>query len=253
MTLTLKTVLVIFLLTSIASINAQNKSELFSILKAKDNQLFEVGFNRCNLKQVEKLVTNDIEFYHDIDGVTKSKKKFINSIKENLCSSGKNNIRRVLDEASFEVFPLYKDGKLYGAVQNGIHRFGQTKANYSHLWLKEKQEWKLSRVLSYNHHKEQDVSKNNRLKLSVTELKQYVGTYEFSPEFILTIRIKDGKLYGGSQGDEVEITSYKKHKFIDAEQTHDLEFILNKKGIVSSLKMKGDGMEMIALKQNNYD
>lgn len=248
MTFKLKTVFVIFLLTSITSIHAQSKSELFSILKVKDNQLFEEGFNQCNLKLVEDLVTNDIEFYHDKDGITKSRKKFINSIRENLCSSGKNKIRRVLDEASFEVFPLYKKGKLYGAVQNGIHSFGDIKANYSHVWLIKNNTWKLSRVLSYNHHKEQDVSKNKRLNLSVKELKQYIGTYEFSPEFILTIRIKDGKLYGGSQGDEVLITSYAKHKFVDAKQTHDLEFILNKKGVVSNLKMKGDGMEMTALK-----
>lgn len=244
-----KTVFVILLLTSITSINAQSKSELFSILKAKDNQLFEVGFNQCNLKQVEKLVVDDIEFYHDIDGITTSKKEFLNSIKNNLCSSGKNKIRRVLDEASLEVFPLYKNGKLYGAIQNGVHSFGQTKANYSHVWLIKNKKWKLSRVLSYNHHKEQDASKNNRINLSVTELKKYVGVYEFSPEFVLTVSIKNGELYGGSQGQDVQITCYQKHKFIDAEQTHDLEFILDTKGIVSSLKMKGDGMEMTGLKK----
>jgi hypothetical protein len=244
-----KTVFVIFLLTSITSTHAQSKSELFSILKAKDNQLFEIGFNQCNLKQVEKLVVDDIEFYHDNDGITKSKKEFINSIKNNLCSSGKNKIRRVLDEATFEVFPLYKEGKLYGAIQNGIHRFGQTKANYSHVWLIKNNTWKLSRVLSYNHHKEQDVSKSKRINLSIIELKKYVGVYEFSPEFVLTVSIKNGQLYGGSQGQDVQITCYQKNKFIDTEQTHDLEFILDKKGTVSSLKMKGDGMEMTGLKK----
>jgi len=244
----LKTVIVVFFVASITHLNAQSESELFNTLKAKDNLLFEVGFNECNLDVMEKLVTNDIEFYHDKDGITKSKKKFLASIKDNLCTSGKNIIKRVLDEASFEVFPLYQDGKLYGAIQNGTHTFGQTKASYSHLWLLEKQDWKLSRVLSYNHHQEQISSKTNYLSLSLDDLRQYVGVYEFSPEFVLTVSIKDGELYGGSQGQDVKINCYEKNKFIDEEQTHDLEFLLNKEGAVSGLNMKGDGMEMTAKK-----
>ncbi|WP_299218272.1 DUF3471 domain-containing protein [uncultured Aquimarina sp.] len=249
MTFKLKTVFFIFLLVSITSGYAQTKSDLFLTLKAKDSLLFEVGFNQCNLVQIEKLIAHDIEFYHDRDGITKSREKFIASIKNNLCTSGKNIISRVLDDSSFEVFPLYKNGELYGAIQNGSHSFGQTQATYSHLWLIDKQQWKLSRVLSYNHHQDQNISKTKNLKLSIDELKQYVGAYEFSPEFILTVSLKDGKLYGESQGQGVKINCYDKHKFIDDERTHDLEFLLNQNGNVTGLHMKGSGMEMTAQKK----
>lgn len=246
-----KIIQLLFLLFAISSCNAQvnEKSDLFNTLKAKDSLLFETGFNACNLKVMENMITDDIEFYHDKDGITKSKTKFINSIKKHLCSTSKNIINRVLDKTSLEVFPLYQDDKLYGAIQNGTHNFKQTKANFSHIWLIINGEWKLSRVMSYNHHEEKQALKTNFKNLSVNELKLYVGLYEFSPEFILKVRIKDGQLFGGSQGQDVAIKCYDKHKFVDDEQVHDLEFILDEKGIVTNLYMKGSGMEMKASKK----
>ncbi|HBF18584.1 MAG TPA: nuclear transport factor 2 family protein, partial [Cryomorphaceae bacterium] len=68
---------------------------------------------------------------------------------------------RKRDENSLEVFPLYKDGKLYGAIQNGVHRFYLREtgkedvltgtARFSHVWLLQGDQWKLSVVLSYDH------------------------------------------------------------------------------------------------------
>lgn len=69
----LKTVTVLTLLFAINICNAQieKSSDLFTTLKEKDSLLFEVGFNQCNLKQMKKMVVDDIEFYHDRDGITK--------------------------------------------------------------------------------------------------------------------------------------------------------------------------------------
>lgn len=238
---------VVFLLL-VFTTSAQTKSELVDLLKTKDSLLFDIGFNQCDTNQLERLIAKDIEFYHDKDGITKSREKFIASIEGNLCATGKNILKRVLDKNSFEVFPLYRKGELYGAIQNGDHRFGDVLASYSHLWLIYAGEWKLARVFSYNHTQELSVSKTNRLDLTLKDLTQYIGDYEFSPEFVLTIRIKDGELYGGSQGQEVKISSYAEHRFIDDAQTHDLEFLLDKKGNITALNMKGSGMEMTGQK-----
>ena len=113
----------------------KKKSDLFIELEEKDHLLFDKGFNQFDLDLMDKLVKNDIEFYHDKDGITRSKQDFIRTIKKNLCYSGKNKIRRILDKTSLEVFPLYKEGKIYGALQTGIHSFDQTKAKFSHLWV----------------------------------------------------------------------------------------------------------------------
>ena len=246
-----KVVQLLILLFSISNVGAQisKESKLFKTLKTKDSLLFDVGFNRCNLKIIEDLITNDIEFFHDKNGITKSKKEFINSLNKNLCNSGKNKIKRILETTSLQVFPLYNDNDLYGVMQKGKHNFGQTNASFSHIWLLKNNKWKLSRVISYNHHQEKQKEINNFLNLSVNELKKYLGIYEFSSEFVLTVRIKEGKLYGGSQGEEVLINCYQEHKFIDYNQVYYLEFILDKDGKVTSLYMKGSGMEMTASKR----
>jgi len=65
------------------------------------------------------------------------------------------------DTSSFEVFPLYNNGKLYGAIQNGIHHFylreenkedlHTSTARFTTVWIKEADKWIISNVLSFDH------------------------------------------------------------------------------------------------------
>ncbi len=135
-------------------------SDLYRTLKEKDSLLFNAGFNTCNMPELESLVSDDFEFYHDKSGITPTKADFISSIQNGLCKLNYKP-RRELVEESLEVFPLNKDGVLYGAIQTGRHHFYATEkdkpeyltstAVFTHLWLLEKGQWKLKRVLSYNH------------------------------------------------------------------------------------------------------
>ncbi|MFT5255191.1 MAG: hypothetical protein ACI9RL_000530, partial [Candidatus Paceibacteria bacterium] len=76
----------------------------------------------------------DIEFYHDLGGITNSKRTFINSIKNGLYKSNVYRSRRALIAGSLEVFPLHKNDTLYGAIQKGEHRFfGMPKGNQKEL------------------------------------------------------------------------------------------------------------------------
>ncbi len=152
-----------FLLVSgIATAQVENSSDLYKTLKEKDSVLFELGFNKCEIEKSEKIICDDLEFYHDKAGVTNSKEEFVSIMKNGIC--GDNNTEKVyrfLVEESLEVFPMYNNGELYGALQNGKHFFSTNEnmtyeksdnyALFSHLWIIEKNEWKLKRVLSYNH------------------------------------------------------------------------------------------------------
>lgn len=132
--------------------------QLFNELAAKDNELFDTIFNKCNVERLGELITEDFEFYHDKSGqVAKSGKEFVDSIR-NLCERQSKGIdhraRRVLVRNSLAVYPLNN----YGAVQMGVHRFyplikGKSNevAKFTHLWKKENGEWRLARVLSYDH------------------------------------------------------------------------------------------------------
>lgn len=222
---------------AVAYAQPAKESELFQLLKEKDNQMFNVGFNHCNIEQLEELTYEDFEFYHDKDGITSSKKAFLKVVKEDLCGSGKNVISRVLNENSLEVFPMYKGDKLYAAMQTGVHSFGNSTAKFMHLWLLDNEEWKLSRVMSYDHQNENvtidEVS--SFLTLSNKVLMLYVGNYQFSPDFILSIVNEGDKLYGDSQGEKVEIKPYDEHKFVAIDNSAKIHFNLDVKGGGSGL------------------
>src|SRR6201996_4259680 len=151
------------LTASILRSNAQtiDQAQLFKILEEKDNRLFNIGFNTCDISQFEQLVSNDFEFYHDESGTNPSKESFIADIKNGLCHGGGYQSRRELVKGSLQVFPLYNNKVLYGAIQTGKHRFYENEkgkperfasiATFTHLWQIENGDWKLARVLSYAH------------------------------------------------------------------------------------------------------
>ncbi|MGJ8592595.1 MAG: nuclear transport factor 2 family protein [Aquaticitalea sp.] len=153
----------VFVLGFINPISAQvtNESELLEIIKQHDSLIFTVGFNTCDMSQFEKLLTDDIQFYHDKGGVMNSKEEFIKSIKNGICQKeNPYKSRRELIEGSLEVYTLYDNGELYGAIQNGEHQFyegfegkekSRSRAKFSHLWLLQDKEWKLKTVFSFDH------------------------------------------------------------------------------------------------------
>lgn len=152
-----------FLMVSgIAVAQVDKGSELFQTLKAKDSILFKIGFNKCEVERSAELMFDDLEFYHDKGGITNSKEAFVTTMKNGICrDDNPEKVYRFLVEESLEVFPMYNNGKLYGALQNGKHFFSTDEnmtyentdnyALFSHLWLLENGEWKIKRVISYNH------------------------------------------------------------------------------------------------------
>ncbi len=140
----------------------KDTSSLFLQLKTCDSLLFNIGFNECNLDVFDTLVADDFEFYHDQSGITPNKEAFISGTKNGLCTMDYKAIRK-LQRGSLNVFPMYNNGELYGALQTGFHQFyalypsepdlkHTSEARFTHLWLKEDNQWKLARVISYDHH-----------------------------------------------------------------------------------------------------
>lgn len=156
-----RNLLFLFLLLCITSFGQSEKSsELCKAIKENDSLLFNVGFNNCDIQQFENLVSESFEFYHDQAGITNSKAEFISGVKNGLCKLTYKP-KRVLDENLMEVYPLEKNGVLYGAIQTGKHSFyaienGQQEyltsvAKFSHVWILENGSWKLGKGLSYDH------------------------------------------------------------------------------------------------------
>ena len=146
---------------SILSSQMDNTHPLYNEVLSLDSILFEVGFNQCRVDESSVTISDNFEFYHDQAGITNGKKDFVESLKNNICSLSYRPWRKLV-EGSTEVFPLFNNGRRYGLIQRGIHEFyaieeGKEKyltstARFTHLWILEDGEYKLRRVLSFDHH-----------------------------------------------------------------------------------------------------
>jgi ketosteroid isomerase-like protein len=116
-----------------------------------DATIFD-AFNTHDASRVMSLFTDDVEFYHDKDGVSNYQqtaqafKKLFASVPD---------IRRELVLGTLEVYPIND----YGAIEVGVHRFTHTENDneetgsfkFVHIWRKTGDSWRISRAISYGH------------------------------------------------------------------------------------------------------
>jgi hypothetical protein len=135
--------------------DASSSKDLFNTLARLDSTLFSIVYS-CDTARSGTFVTEDLEFYHDKGGLTRSRKVFLEALYKNFCNTP-IKLRRELVKGSLQVYPIAN----YGAMQMGEHRFyisenGQPEkltgvAKFMHLWHYENNEWKISRVFSLDH------------------------------------------------------------------------------------------------------
>jgi len=136
-------------------------SDLYPSILINDSLIFEVGFNKCDINQFENLLSDSFKFFHDKDSIS-DKSSFLRSLRKGLCGSPETyQSRRELVKASTEIYPLYKNEAIYGAIQTGTHKFYEkiadkkevyaSTAKFTHVWILEGGKWKLNTSLSYDH------------------------------------------------------------------------------------------------------
>lgn len=147
----------LLLFTKVCYAQLKSSDVLYKTIIEKDSLLFSVGFNNCEITQFENLMSDNLIFFHDKVGIS-NKQKFLSDLKNGLCKDPSvRQVKRILQKESTEIYPLYKDGIIYGAVQNGIHLFYDNTeitpgvAKFSHVWQLEDGTWKLTTSLSYDH------------------------------------------------------------------------------------------------------
>lgn len=127
-------------------------AELTSAITALDKQVFD-AYNTCDLEKFQSFFLEDVEFYHDQGGVTLGSKALTEAVKNNICGKA----QRVLVAGTLEVHPM----KGYGAVEMGTHQFTHPwkqdhgvvgEGKFIHLWQYKDGAWKITRVISYDHH-----------------------------------------------------------------------------------------------------
>jgi hypothetical protein len=147
---------------SAASSDPSASGPLYDEFARMDSLLFDAAFVTCRAEKVNSFFSDDVEFYHDQSGF-ESGQQVRDTFKRltSSCSAGRG-IRREIVAGSLRVYPM----KDYGAVQIGLHRFVErgaptyTVARFVHLWRKKDGEWKITRVLSFDHLARRDESES---------------------------------------------------------------------------------------------
>jgi hypothetical protein len=138
--------------TTTAGYKAAKSDELFQTISRLDKQLFD-AIDHCDMKTESSFWADDAEFYHDKNGLMKGGPQIVDAIKNNLCGK----VKRELVPGTLEVDPLAG----YGAVEIGVHRFLHPwqqdhgvvgEAKFIHVWRYEDGAWKITRVISVDHH-----------------------------------------------------------------------------------------------------
>lgn len=133
---------------------------LTEAIRARDAELFAVLFEQCAPERMRALVTDDIEFYHDRDGVTTGADAFVADYAR-FCTERQApdawRSRRVLVAESLNVHAVPG----YGAIEDGEHLFYERqgegperlvgRARFTQLWRLTPDGWRLARVFSYAH------------------------------------------------------------------------------------------------------
>ena len=197
-------VLYIFVLTAGSlHVCAQSEDQKLTATIIHLDSSFWKAYNNCDTAQFKNFVTDDVEFYHDKGGITSGATALIESIDKNICGNVNSRIRREAVAGTVKVYPMQNGDAIYGAVISGEHLFYITErgkpeyqsgaANFTHLWLFKNGVWKMSRILSFNHHVPEYINTKKEIELPALQLDQLAGTYKSDQSGTMTIT-RDNKV-----------------------------------------------------------
>lgn len=124
---------------------------LYQEIAKMDSVMFN-AFNRQDFKTFKALFTEDLEWFQDNDGLVAYEtvfQNFENTFKRDY------KLTRELVKGSLEVHPI----KNYGAIEIGEHQFKHIENGkeeigtfkFLMIWKFDNNQWKISRVISYDH------------------------------------------------------------------------------------------------------
>lgn len=196
----------IILLLSLISTSLQGQSSTHSDQQKLTatilhlDSMFWKAYNICDIDKMTAFFTDDLEFYHDKGGLTTTAATLAETTKKNLCANENWRLRREVVPGSMQVYPINN----YGAILTGEHVFyviekGKDErldgvAKFTHVWQFKNDEWKMSRVLSYDHKPANPNSLKETAIVQDKVLNQYVGKYEGAQSKLITINKKNNAL-----------------------------------------------------------
>ncbi len=230
---------------------AQNQDAgLNGLIREKDS-LFWQAYNNCDVPGMMQYFADDVEFYHDKGGITTGIEKFTANTKNNLCGKAGFRLRREAIAGTIQIFPMQQAGKLYGAIISGEHLFyindnGKPEfldghARFTHLWLLQNSVWKMSRILSFDHHPAQYQSNRKEIKLAANALVQFEGSYSGKQIGALTVKKEEDHLLLTAGAKTFALFAEKRDTFFTKEKDLTVTFNRNEQSKVQQLVVRENG------------
>jgi len=227
----------LLLLSSLCSFTLFSQTgdqKLTETILYKDS-LFWNAYNNCNVNTFTDFFTEDIEFYHDKGGITLGAAALDASLKKNICGSPDHKVRREAVPGTINVFPMKNGDSIYGAIISGQHLFyisdnGKPEvltghARFMNLWLLKDGEWKMARILSYDHNPVAYVNKRKEIVLSENELNQFTGNYKSANFGNMSVVIENKNLILKTSNQNFALYPETKNIFFSKERDLTFEFV----------------------------
>ena len=218
-----------------------SSSELYKTIATLDSLMISTAQRDCDLEAYESFLADDFEYYHDVAGMTPSKEDEMSDMRI-FCGPeqrGRQPLRRELIKSTLEVYPMDKYGALqfcdhvfYLQINDGTEKL-IGKGKMTALWRLENDEWKVARIISYDH---QPLAET---KLPDEILDRYVGDYVL-PDRIVNIK-KEGELLRVTDVND-GMPGWTKELFPETENT----FYLNYENVV--YEFLGSGTDITSLR-----
>lgn len=127
--------------------------KMYKQIAHMDSVMFD-AFNSQNMKVLQSIFAEDVEFYNDGGGVSDYKSTMAN-FKAMFDRNADSGLHRDLIPGSLEVYPVPG----FGAIELGIHTFTHIEngkkdvgtQKFIETWGFKKNEWKVTRLISLGH------------------------------------------------------------------------------------------------------
>ncbi|TWI49805.1 uncharacterized protein DUF4440 [Pseudoduganella flava] len=243
----------IFLLAAPLYAFAQSDEALLAEAKAADEAYWK-AYNSCDFAALDALTAEDVEFYHDIGGVTNGRAALTASVRKNICGDPNLAIRRVAADKEVRMFPLRRGAQLYGVLVTGRHEFTHARsgapaakmgeARFTTLWLRKDNRWQMERVMSYDHQALAQANTSQAITLSDAQLDSYTGSYAAKMQPVFVFKRIEGALSVDVGGRPVTLYPKSPTTFFLKERDIEVEFKPAADGKSSGFVVRENGRQV---------
>jgi ketosteroid isomerase-like protein len=213
-------------------------------VRGSDNAFWR-AFNACDAKSMADFFADDVEFYHDITGLTRSRNAVTASLMKGPCGTQGLQIRRELvpNGVFYQAIPGY------GAILTGEHLFyarrgsgaeePATHARFLTIWKNQSGRWLITRVVSYGHGPVPYRLPATSFVAPPDALHRYVGTYRTKAFGDIEVTLERGTLHLQSGGLLVTLAASAPDRFFALER--DLRFVFSGGSFPKMIEVEENG------------